>query len=1559
MLYKASVLLIAAIMVLSILPAVTASDKNKSDPDHLRSAVYIGTGEPNPDGKLTDDRIIAWDVASATENSESFAVAFYDDMACWTPDWLGAPCGWSEFTGGGGYDWYEKYWESATCDPDVSDPGQDEMIVTPPIDLSTYVDAELSFLTWNWGFYPGYELAQHYYVLISTVGDTGPWDTIVDLAWDEGDHYYDVVTYDISSYVGGNVWIGFQYIADWAMGNYVQEWEIDDVTVEGEEMQMICDFYISDILNIPDGGFINSAPTEIEVLVGNAGLVPIGEVKKLVDIYEKTCGETTTIFDDDMESYNPLTEDDNAVWTPIDNGDGDTFTLFCDEFHSPVQAYRNTLGQYRDPCADDTYLGHAADSGNDELVLDGCWNLRGASCGRISFWDKCTGEFFDGPTGLEAIDFGTIALSFDCGTTWTELPQSDFVAVDNPWRDTNIILINESGQFIDTCDGCDTQEGDIVINTELYDAMDPTVGMVKIKFIWHSDPCYQFEGWYIDDVKVTRTENYQLELVFQTHSIQEFGPYEERIEVFPLLFDPEPDTWYQIDICGQVFLPIDCEEDFSNNCISKQFKILDIHDVACIGITGPSALEFGDDGVYEVTVKNMGTVVENNVPVNLEIRTHMFADYVDDDFSTDPSGVWFELLFGDDTAGGSYSWTGDYMQATPQAGFLTNSILTTNEEWDCSAGEPLTWDAQWDFGPLGWHGVYYESLISGSAVTLYYSSEVGTASAWHEEAWYIKDDMDFLDSLGYPYPEYKAILGFRYDTDTTGPHAGTDPSIPDGYAVDNVKFSYDFCVNDPIVVATLYTGVLALGATETLTFTWEDATYCDYCVCGNVDLAGDVDTENDLCCVTTLVTAQTELDLEFESEDLTEIDVDTLWQCCCKHTMPDEPEFDCYMWNGMEFDTYAYYLPNTDDSMVTCAYDLTAFAGTGTNLIFDTWYEFEDSGDYGEIYVSPDNGSTWIYIGFVSGQANWHFVGYPIAPADCTDEVRFRFRMVSDASGEDDGWYIDDIQVGEMHEDCSFAESFESGIPGAWTLGNNGVDYQDWETTGSSGGGIYGFYPTDGSLMAQLYCFFADPGHEAWMITDAIDTTGMGVASLTFDWLRSEGYSSNDDRMVISASTDGIIFTEIATIHRYGTTDHWDIGITVDLTGFLGGNLYLEFRGISEYGENLHMDNLEICEMIFDPIILLEDFEDCEPSCFYFERTPAGDYWVYDDYVPLDGYGLIGPRPCGTEGWNIYGYGSDQPGLNNALYTTVDLTATGSEYIYAIFEMYHAWAVEQGSGWFIETSADGVNWVVEDSFYNPPGSGTTYYSDWEPITIDLDGYLESVVTIRFRYVTEGNGYPVWATGTGWSLASECPMLFYKEVIYTDELPPVTSLVWDALTATVSLFAQDQAGPVVSGVAATYYEIDGGSTQTYTVPFTLGEGSHTVKYWSVDNADNIESKKTSPTLVVDNTDPTCTITEPEDGALYLFGSKIMNRILGTTTLCIGKITIVATATDASGINMVLFDVDGDSGYATSSPYEYIYNDMHFGSITVTATAFDNNGNDASDSITFDIYSLGIL
>src|SRR5262249_13053476 len=74
--------------------------------------------------------------------------------------------------------------------------------------------------------------------------------------------------------------------------------------------------------------------------------------------------------------------------------------------------------------------------------------------------------------------------------------------------------------------------------------------------------------------------------------------------------------------------------------------------------------------------------------------------------------------------------------------------------------------------------------------------------------------------------------------------------------------------------------------------------------------------------------------------------------------------------------------------------------------------------------------------------------------------------------------------------------------------------------------------------------------------------------------------------------------------------------------------------------------------------------------------------------------------------------------------------------------------------------------------------------------------------------------------------------------------------WYQAPAQVSLTASDSA----SGVANTYYTIDGGATQTYVSPFNLSAaGTHLLTCWSVDAVGKTEHQQ-SLTVQVDTTAP---------------------------------------------------------------------------------------------------------
>lgn len=166
------------------------------------------------------------------------------------------------------------------------------------------------------------------------------------------------------------------------------------------------------------------------------------------------------------------------------------------------------------------------------------------------------------------------------------------------------------------------------------------------------------------------------------------------------------------------------------------------------------------------------------------------------------------------------------------------------------------------------------------------------------------------------------------------------------------------------------------------------------------------------------------------------------------------------------------YANNTNSSLVFHV-DLAGGSSNRPELSFQQLYGFEEATDYGYVDVSIDGGSTFNPIYYVSGSGG----GWNPASVDLTDYrnqvLILRFRVSTSASGQADGWHIDDIKVAENTDAVptfEFVDNFNDSLDthGWWIPGpfkwvepsGNGSRY--WSNRVA---GIANFYPSTSMMI--------------------------------------------------------------------------------------------------------------------------------------------------------------------------------------------------------------------------------------------------------------------------------------------------------------------------------------------------------------------------------------------------------------------------------------------------------------------------------------------------------------
>jgi hypothetical protein len=312
------------------------------------------------------------------------------------------------------------------------------------------------------------------------------------------------------------------------------------------------------------------------------------------------------------------------------------------------------------------------------------------------------------------------------------------------------------------------------------------------------------------------------------------------------------------------------------------------------------------------------------------------------------------------------------------------------------------------------------------------------------------------------------------------------------------------------------------------------------------------------------------------------------------------------------------------------------------------------------------------------------------------------------------------------------------------------------------------------------------------------------------------------------------------------------------------------------------------------------------PTSWYYTFTPPGDGSYTVLVQAADNAGnttLPGAEP--TAGFR---YDTTAP---LTTLTTIPVSADGS------------------NGWFQRSS---VQFTLSASDTNGSGVAASYYT--------IDGGSQQTYTAAVTIASQGDH-----TVSYWSVdyAGNSEGQHTAHIKLDNQLPTSTLSLsaspnangWYTSHPSFSLSASDPTPG--SGVAGSFYRLDGGDPTPYSSPVMLGDGQHTISYWSTDKAGNSESAKSSGTIKVDTVKPATMIAvSPAD-------PDGDNRFYKTTP------SFTLSASDpapASGVAASYYRIDG--GQQQSYPGHAVT--IPDGQHTISYWSVDTAGNSESTRTT---------
>jgi hypothetical protein len=169
--------------------------------------------------------------------------------------------------------------------------------------------------------------------------------------------------------------------------------------------------------------------------------------------------------------------------------------------------------------------------------------------------------------------------------------------------------------------------------------------------------------------------------------------------------------------------------------------------------------------------------------------------------------------------------------------------------------------------------------------------------------------------------------------------------------------------------------------------------------------------------------------------------------------------------------------------------------------------------------------------------------------------------------------------------------------------------------------------------------------------------------------------------------------------------------------------------------------------------------------------------------------------------------------------------------------------------------------------------------------------------------------------------------------------------WYRSAAQVALTASDN----LSGMANSYYKVDGGVTQTYLGAFMVSsEGAHTVAFWSMDKANNTETQRSLP-VWVDSSAPSINVAASPSSAAKrntALSVTVSGRITDTPS-GVQPNSATYSVVDEYGLNQpggaLVLLADGSYTFKLSLPATRQNKDADGHKYTITIRATDQAGN----------------